>query len=388
MRLSVIIPTRNEAANIPSLLQRIETACHGLDAEVIFVDDSTDCTYETITQAAAESRTNIRLVHHPAPVAGLSGAVVEGLSLSAADYCVVMGGDLQHPPELIPELLAELEATGSDIVSASRYSGPQGRTPAHASWHRRNVSTGARLLAKSLFPGRLGRCSDPLTGFFALRRAAVDYSRLQPCGFKILMEILARHRLAHAEIPLVYGGRTPGQSKATLATGLLFILQLGELRFGKAGLFAAVGALGAVLNLAIMALMLSGGANYLAAAVVAAELTIISNFLMQEKIVFGRVPLKVNGRRMRFFQSFGFNNVEALFRMPVLLVAVDVLWVHPIVAQAATLLGAFVLRYLFHAKIVYSSGTARTSERIRARAATSTEVSPRPQPGLGVPGNS
>ena len=127
-----------------------------------------------------------------------------------------------------------------------------------------------------------------MTRYFALRRTSVDHGTLQPSGFKVLLEILATHRLAVSEIPFVFGERTAGQSKADVAAGLRFLRQVGALRVGTGGLFAAVGAVGAVLNLLIMALMISVGANYVFAAIVAAELTIVSNFLMQEHIVLTR----------------------------------------------------------------------------------------------------
>lgn len=359
MKASVIIPTCNEAQNVGPLIHRAAQACRDVDVELIFMDDSTDDTPGTILQAAAQTPLPIRLVHRPTPVAGLSGAVVEGMALSSAEFCVVMDGDLQHPPELIPVLLTEIERSGRDVVMASRYCGEAGRPAGLANWYRRAVSLGARRITQWLFPVRLRGCSDPMTGYFALRRSSVAQSTLQPSGFKVLLEILATHRLAVSEIPFVFGERTAGRSKANIAVGLCFIRQVGALRVGTVGLFAAVGAVGTVLNLLIMALMLSAGANYLLAAVVAAELTILSNFLMQEYIVFTAPDRQLNSWHTRFLQSFSFNNMEALLRLPVLFLAVDVAGINPVLAQAAALLAAFVLRYLYHARIVYARGPVK-----------------------------
>lgn len=358
MKLSVIVPTRNEAPNVPQLIGRAAAACRNIDAELVFVDDSTDNTPTAITAAAATAPMHIRMIHRESPAGGLSGAVVDGVRSSDADYCMVMNGDLQHPPELIPVLLAELEGNDADVVIASRYSAGGGST---AAWHRRVLSAGATRITRTLFPVRLRACSDPMTGFFGMRRSSIDCGVLRPSGFKILLEILARHRLAVSEVPFTPGPRTAGKSKAGMGQGLRFLRQLGELRVGTALLFAAVGAVGAVLNLLIMAFLLSTGANFVAAAVVAAELTIVSNFLLQEHVVFGTRPQKANGLRIRFAQSFCFNNLEALARLPVLMLAVSVLQVDAVLAQAGTLVAAFAARYFYHSRFVYSAGPARTA---------------------------
>jgi dolichol-phosphate mannosyltransferase len=374
MKLSVIVPTRNEAPNVQQLISRAAEACRQIDAELVFVDDSADNTRDVIAAAAAAEPMPIRVIRREAPAGGLSGAVVDGMRSSDAEFCMVMSGDLQHPPELIPALLAELEDNDADIVIASRYgAGCRGRGPSGSrgggpnrgsggrpTWSRRVISAGATRITLALFPLRLRGCSDPMTGFFGLRRSAIECSALRPSGFKILLEILARHQLRVSEVPFTPGPRTAGKSKAGVGQGLRFLRQLGELRAGTALLFAAVGAVGAMLNLLIMAFLLSSGTHFVAAAVVAAEVTIVSNFLMQETIVFGTVPHKANGLRTRFGQSFCFNNLEALARLPVLMLAVNVLNIDAVPAQAATLVAAFVVRYLYHSRIVYSAGPGRT----------------------------
>ncbi|KIS27192.1 glycosyl transferase family 2 [Arthrobacter sp. SPG23] len=358
MRLSVIVPTANEAPNIEQLVNRVAGACKDLDAEIIFVDDSSDNTPEVICRAATAASLPVRLIHRAEPNGTLSGAVVGGLQSSSADYCLVMAGDLQHPPEMIPVLLAELEGSGNDVALASRYCGPGSSAYGLANLYRRIVSGSASLLTRCLFPSKLGDCSDPLTGFFALRRSTVDYDRLRPGGFKILLEILGRHRLAISEVPFIFEKRAAGTSKAGVRAGMGFLHQLLHLRVGRAGLFAGVGAVGAVLNLLIMGLLLAAGSHYVLAAIVAAELTIVSNFLMQERLVFGATLHTANSRTTRFLYSFGFNNAEALLRLPILMFAVETHMINSVIAQGITLLAAFTLRYLYHSKVVYRSRQA------------------------------
>ena len=360
MKLSVIVPTRNEAPNVERLIFRVAQACSHIDAELLFVDDSTDNTPAVIAAATARVRMPVRVIHRKTPTGGLSGAVVAGVESTDAEFCMVMNGDLQHPPELIPALLARLETTDADVVVASRYGAGGGGFNSPAARHRQLLSRWASRVSRSLFPVRLQDCSDPMAGFFGVRRSAIDCRTLRPSGFKILLEILARHRLSVTEVPFILGLRTAGKSKAGLAQGLRFLRQLGELRGGPAFLFAAVGAAGALLNLVIMASLLSLGVNFVPAAILAAELTIVSNFLLQENLVFGSMPHKANGLRTRFLQSFCFNNLEAAARLPLLMLAVDVFRVEAVPAQASTLLAAFVVRYLYHTRIVYAAGPAPT----------------------------
>jgi dolichol-phosphate mannosyltransferase len=121
---------------------------------------------------------------------------------------------------------------------------------------------------------------------------------------------------------------------------------------GRMSRFAAVGVCGTVLNLAIMAMLLGLGSHYLLAAIVATELTILSNFLMQERLVFqdihGGLPLW-----QRILAAFGFNNIETLVRIPVLVLLVSVLLVPGLVAQAATLAAAFLIRFAFTSRVIY-----------------------------------
>jgi len=135
--LTVVIPTRNEAPNVPEMLRRLDGALRDLDAEVLFVDDSDDDTPAVISAAAEAAPRPVRLLHR-APenrAGGLGGAVIAGMRTAAAPWVVVLDGDLQHPPELVPALVATGRATSADLVYGTRYSGrataPCGR------WSRR-----------------------------------------------------------------------------------------------------------------------------------------------------------------------------------------------------------------------------------------------------------
>src|SRR5262245_34562459 len=116
--LTILIPTRNEARNVEPLVTRIERAVHGRAAEVLFVDDSDDDTASRVAEVAASASLPVRL-HSRRPEersGGLGGAVAAGLEFARGRWVCVMDGDLQHPPELIRELLAKMESTGADVV--------------------------------------------------------------------------------------------------------------------------------------------------------------------------------------------------------------------------------------------------------------------------------
>lgn len=238
MQLTIVVPTRNEAENVSELLRRIERALAAdpalelAETEAIFVDDSSDDTPAAIARAARTATMSVRCEHRADPVSGLGGAVLEGVRLARAELCLVMDGDLQHPPELVPELYARMRAGGSDVVVASRYTGG-GSAHGLGGGLRRGVSTISTTLAKAMFPIRLRGCSDPMTGFFLLDRRCIDLDALRPRGFKILLEVLTRQQLRIAEVPFAFGERGGGASKATLRQGWDFLRQLVRLRFGK-----------------------------------------------------------------------------------------------------------------------------------------------------------
>jgi dolichol-phosphate mannosyltransferase len=352
--LSVVVPSFNERDNVVPLVERLNNALQGIDAEILYVDDSTDDTPDVVAAVAAASRIPVRILHRELPVGGLSGAVSDGILHARGIYVVVMDGDLQHPADLVPILLDTAIRSSVDLVVASRYLGEGDASGLSSSW-RRSVSSLSTLLARSCFPRRIGRvCTDPMTGFFCIRRDVVDLDRLRPRGFKILLEILARHDLRAAEIPFIFGRREGGTSKASWKNGFQFLYQMASLRLGRMSRFAAVGGLGTIVNLAIMWMMVHLlSLNYVAAAITATEITILHNFLLQERFVFRDLKDGAHSWRSRLARSFGFNNLEAAIRMPFLVLLVSTWNLYPVAVQAVTLALAFLARFFFASRIVY-----------------------------------
>ncbi|MBB2976864.1 dolichol-phosphate mannosyltransferase [Microbacterium endophyticum] len=365
MQVTVIVPTFNEAPNVAELVQRVSAATAGLDAEILFVDDSTDATPEAVKAAAETASIPVRLIHRDRPTGGLGGAVVAGLRAAAFDACIVMDGDLQHPPEEIPTLLTRFESGGVDVVVASRYAG-NGSAAGLADHTRIAVSRLSTALTKAMFPIRLKDVSDPMTGFFLVDRRSIDVEALRPHGFKILLEILARRPLRVTEVPFEFADRHAGASKASLREGLHFFSQLTSLRFGKMSLFAVIGGLGAIINLLIVWLLSRTGVGDIAAMIVAAEITILGNFVLQERFVFNDMKSDAAGVWSRFAKSFAFNNTELLVRIPVTALMISTWHISVVIATAITLVVAFVVRFMFHSLVVYAPRTSRRPSKMRA----------------------
>jgi len=211
-------------------LERVEPT---LRLEVLFVDDSEDHTPDTIRAVADRCSRTVAVIHRPPGErhGGLGGAVVAGMRAARSEWICVMDADLQHPPELLGALLAEARRSNADVVVASRYC--PGGDVGDFSALRAALSRGSGLLAQAMFPGRLRAVSDPLSGFFLIRRAAVDLADLRPRGFKILLEILVRGGpMRTSEVPFRFGERYAGESKASLREGVRYLRRLVELRLG------------------------------------------------------------------------------------------------------------------------------------------------------------
>ncbi|WP_347977669.1 glycosyltransferase family 2 protein [Microbacterium sp. ProA8] len=369
MQLSIIVPTYNEAPNVAELVRRVAAALDavpgGIDAEIVFVDDSTDATPDVIREVAASAPLPVRLLHREKAAGGLGGAVLEGFAAAESDACLVIDGDLQHPPEKIPEVWRRFSRGDVDVVIASRYAGG-GTAHGLADRTRVMVSKASTAVTRAMFPIRLRDVTDPMTGFFLIDRRSVDQALLRPRGFKILLELLARRPMRVAEVPFDFADRHSGESKASVRQGLHFLTQLTALRFGKMSLFAVIGGLGAVANVGIVWALTQLGVDDIIAAIIAAEVTIIANFLLHERFVFHDMRENASGVWQRFGKSFAFNNAEALVRIPIVAVMVSTGHISAVVATAITLVLAFFVRFLFHSLVVYAPrkpGLAPTAAR-------------------------
>jgi dolichol-phosphate mannosyltransferase len=270
--ISLIIPALNEAENLPPLLERIQAALRGRSYEVLIVDDnSRDGTPQVCAQL---SQTHpLRLIVRQVPKDGLGGAVLHGMRESRGDILVVMDADLQHPPEKLPELIAPIEANnGTDFVLGSRHV-PGASTGERWGVMRRINSDVATLLARPF----AGRTSDPMSGFFALRRQTFENAqRLTPLGYKIGLELMCKCRVQKVkEIPIHFAERTRGQSKLSLREQFRYLEHLSRLydfcfpRLSPVVKFAIVVLLGLCVSFGLFEVLLHAGVGPLLSPILA-----------------------------------------------------------------------------------------------------------------------
>ena len=363
--LSLILPTLNEAGNIATLIGRLQEVLPDEELQIIFVDDSTDGTAEAIEQERERSRHEITLIHRPPErrADGLSGAVVEGFRAAKAPWVCVMDADLQHPPEVIEELVARAQRGDVDLVAASRFKDADesvdglGRT-------RQLASRGLIATARALLPGTMRGLSDPLTGFFIVRRDAVELDALQPKGFKILLEIVGRTPgIRVAEIGFAFGRRHAGQSKASPRQAGIYLSQLWSLRFRAVSLrlsrFGVVGLSGLVVNTLLLAMLVEfGGIGYVLGAAIATQGSTLWNFTMTEGWVYGgrsfRRPL-----RSRLLHCYVMNNVALLLRAPILVLLTSGLGVNYLVSNVVSLGVLTLLRFAVSDSWIWAEGSNR-----------------------------
>ncbi len=386
VRLSVIVPTRNEAENIPALLSRLGPALAPLHAEIIVVDDSEDDTPAVLARHAADVPVAVRLLHRPpgARAGGLSGAVVRGARHARGEWILVMDADLQHPPESAGMLASIALRHDVDVVVGTRYAG-EGSNEGLGGAAREVTSSWATRLAKSLFPRRLNTVTDPMSGLFAFRRAAVDLDHVNPIGFKVLLELLVRYPGARvAEVAYEMAPRQAGHSKASVREGLTFLRHLwrlrsqrlvGQMREGPAAArdrlsefsrmiaFGLVGLSGLVVNTAALWFFYEPASlHHLLGAALATQLSTAWNFALVDALIYRRNRQgTLAGRAGRFFLL---NNLLLLLRLPLLQALV---WagVGVLTANALTLVALFLVRFLVNDRVIYTGGSTGRRDPVR-----------------------
>jgi dolichol-phosphate mannosyltransferase len=223
--LSIIIPTYNEAKNITILIPKIYKYLRNInqDFEIIIVDDnSPDGTCKIVAEIIKKhSKYNVKIIRRTKDK-GLSHSVIEGFNKTKGDTLIVMDADLSHPPELLPKMI--MASKKHDIIIASRNIG---YGESRFSLFRKIVSSFARMLSRPLV-----RVSDPMSGYFLVKRKVIRGVQLKPKGYKILLEILVKGRYKRnnkvnvkdnfkdkietdsiLELPFIFEKRIYGESK-------------------------------------------------------------------------------------------------------------------------------------------------------------------------------
>jgi dolichol-phosphate mannosyltransferase len=289
-KVSVIAPTYREAANVPILFERLKKALADLDWELIIVDDdSPDGTADVAFRLAAGDP-RIRCLRRVNRL-GLAGAVIEGILSSSADFVAVIDADLQHDESILPRLYQGL-ADGADLAIGVRIADEaveRGLSPARQILSDAGAEVFKRVSGLTV--------SDPMSGFFMIRRAIVAAiaPRLSPDGFKILADILlcAPRGIKIVEMPYVFRKRQAGESKLSAVVGLDFLGLIAHhatagilpIRFA---LFATVGAFGLIVHLSVLKILIGlyDASSFGVEQLIATLAAMTSNFLINNEVTY------------------------------------------------------------------------------------------------------
>ena len=329
-QLTVVVPTFNEAENVPVLYRMLIDALEGINWEVIFVDDDSPDRTSDVARSLALSDSRVRVIQRLGR-RGLSSACIEGMLASASPYIAVMDGDFQHDETILPDMLKALKSNDTDLVVASRTVGEGSFGSLRES--RIKISKLATWMTKSITNVPL---SDPMSGFFMLRRTFLEnvVRRLYGQGFKILLDICANAsgELRVVEIPYSMRHRQKGESKLTLTVVLEFLVFLvtklvGRLMPVEMIKFFMVGLTGVVVHMTVLGLMHRLlEFEFLTAQVAATCVAIASNFVLNNRYTFR--AQRLYGRAfwsglVSFYVVCGFGAVialavgEYLYRIPI-----------------------------------------------------------------------
>lgn len=294
--VSLILPTRNEAANIEEAISRAKAVLSRFTFEIIVVDDnSPDGTADIVRDLAAKDQ-RIRILQRLGR-RGLASACIEGAMASASKVIAVMDADLQHDENVLPDLVSAVLEGQGELAVGTRYADGGGT----GDWDeaREQKSALATRLAARFIRTPL---SDPMSGFFAVRSDL--FRTLAPHmtgrGFKILLDLVfaARRKLSLVEIPFVFRTREDGESKLDTAISVQYLMMLydqvlGHIIPARFALFAFVGGLGVFVHMAVLFAMFQGlQLSFITSQSAAVIVAMTYNFFLNNLLTFRDVRLK------------------------------------------------------------------------------------------------
>jgi len=288
--LAIVLPTYNERDNIPILIARLGDALYGLKWEAIFVDDDSPDGTSDVVAAYARRDPRIRLIHRIGR-RGLSSASIEGMMSTAAPVVGVMDADLQHDESILPRMLELLRSSSLDVVVGTRNS--DGGSMGDFGAGRVMLSRMGEKIGQSVCRVKL---SDPMSGFFLLRRSfLLDVVHdLQGGGFKILVDLLASSRVPVrvGEVGYKFGARQHGESKLNVVVGIEYLFLVVNKRLGgliplHLALYMLVGVIGLATHLVVFLILSHAFSSaFVSAQAIATFVAMIENFLLNNMITF------------------------------------------------------------------------------------------------------
>lgn len=295
--LAIVIPTFNEAGNVPLLIARLDAALKGRVWEAIFVDDNSPDGTAGVARQIARLDRRVRVIQRIGR-RGLSSACIEGMCATAAPIVAVIDGDLQHDETILPTMLDRLlEDENLDLVIGSRFVQGGGT----GDWDHDRV-------AKSAFATKLSRqvlkadLNDPMSGFFMIRTQIVRDAapHLSAIGFKILLDIMTANPrpLKFVELPYTFRLRIEGESKLDHVVAMEYLIAIYDRMFGRIvpvrfAMFAAIGALGAGVHFLVLGPLFKELAfGFLVSTIIATIVAMTFNFFLNNALTYRDGRLK------------------------------------------------------------------------------------------------
>lgn len=312
---SLVLPTYNEAGNIPGLVEKIRASLKGVPHEIIVVDDDSPDETWRVAQELAHDRDDLHVIRRIGR-RGLSSAVIEGFLAAKGDVLGVMDADGQHDTALLAKL-HDAVAACPGIAIGSRYA--KGGSVGEWDERRYLMSRIATRLAVSLCSVKV---HDPMSGFFALDRRTFEQAlpTLNPKGFKILLDLLVHvpKGTAVQEFPFTFGKRLHGESKLSRRVQIQFLEYLYDVTLGRYiplvfVKYCIVGSLGVLVHVSAFLLFSRlleqtgqpAFEQFSLAVVGAIETAIIFNFLLNNSWTFAHVKLRGSAALLGFLKFNG-----------------------------------------------------------------------------------
>lgn len=367
---SLIIPTYKESGNVAKIVAQLARLLDGFIPEqyelILVDDDSPDLTWKVAHDLTAQYP-QLQVMRRQTE-RGLSSAVIRGWQVAKGSVLGVIDADLQHPPEILLKLLSQV-LDGVDLAVASRH--VEGGGVSDWSIVRRLLSRGAQVLGLLVCPAVVGRVSDPMSGYFMVRRSAIASHRLSPIGYKILLEVIGRGEIKDiAEVGYVFQERESGDSKVTWKQYVEYIGHLVRLRSqGRISRirqkwpmrrfirYGIVGFSGIFVDMLLLYLLYNNaGIGLVASKVIAAEAAILSNFFWNDVWTFADKVKQQLGwsnrcRRLLKFNAICFSGL--ILNVLLLQVFFDVIFAQslPYLANFITILLVAVWNFWLNLKL-------------------------------------
>ena len=357
MKIVVILPTYNVKDNIALMIRALQEQFGKIphDMNILVVDDNSPDGTAEIVRAEAKGAKNIFLI--TGQKQGLGAAYVRGMQHAInelhADAVMEMDSDFSHKPEDVPRLIEALDS-GADFAIGSRYV-PGGKIPEDWSFLRRMNSKWGNVFAR--YVAGLYSVKDCTAGFRAIRAEVIrkiDFETLKVRGYAFQISLLHEAILNHArvgEIPVEFVDRKRGETKLGLSDIVEFMLNAWWIRLERSKTFlkfSIVGAAGVVVNLASFTVLMNMGLNKFIASPVAIEISIVTNFLLNNFWTFSKRDMndKIHIRGLKF-NIISFVALGVSYSTFLILSVIDPTGI-PQIHQAAGIIPATLINYFLN----------------------------------------